>query len=677
VLCRLFSANAGWITLRTESGEQQLAAVRGLPPALSANDFSALRWTPCRCQSMLLRDGLDAPRIITCDRLELASGDTGGLRHHATTVLRDGEQALGLLHIALGREDQLTGPQASVLDAAGRMIGLALKRLSSAGQDREATEQTALLALTSKLLSLLDADQIASETVRILSETFPCPVLDVLTFEPQSRSLVLRASTGLGDRSGRYRVSIDDRNDPLAAVARDLKAAVLSEGSLLEFAKTSGIRSMAAVPMSAAGKLIGLLVVGAQEPARFTERDLGFLSLAADQCALAFDRTRLLTSTRRQVRDLAALHEQAAAQTRQLSETYGATLAVLGDALELRDEDTMGHTERVVGLAVSLGRQLGLSQEDLMHLEWGAYVHDLGKIGVPDAVLRKPGPLSPDEWKLMQRHPEQGYTLLQRLLFLSRSLDVVRFHHERFDGKGYPMGLKGDEIPLLARIFAVADAYDAMTNDRPYRRAMSAGEALAEIQRNRGSQFDPAVVDALGLLPEAERAPLRRAPLDVPETVARESVPPLMQGPCCVRMIWRRPWTPLSSRSSGDSGTPPAPSCSRNRQPGRCSSLHTEDTARMVACSRRIRAWLSDACWNRRPRTTRGMWREPPLRIHSAQNLRCHFPWTERCSACWTWGARSPTPSLIRCAASSKPSRCWSRSRSNAPGTTRRCSASH
>ncbi|EQD44039.1 response regulator receiver modulated metal dependent phosphohydrolase, partial [mine drainage metagenome] len=159
--------------------------------------------------------------------------------------------------------------------------------------------------------------------------------------------------------------------------------------------------------------------------------------------------------------------------TRQLSETYGITLAVLGDALELRDQDTMGHTERVVALSESIGRELGLSDDELTHLRWGAYVHDLGKIGVPDAVLRKPGPLTPDEWNLMQRHPEQGYHLLERLFFLSDALDVVRYHHERFDGKGYPLGLSGEEIPLLARIFAVADAYDAMTNDRPYRRAMS------------------------------------------------------------------------------------------------------------------------------------------------------------------------------------------------------------
>ncbi len=512
-------------------GEQRLAAHHGLPPALSANSFSALHWTPCRCQSKLAHGTLpDGATVFACDRLELASGDTAGLRHHATALLRAGDSVLGMMHLTLPVEHMLTREECAVLDAAGQTIGLALDRLrGSESPSREAAEQSAMLALTSKLLGLLDINQIASETVRIISETFDAPLVGVLSFESASRHLFLRAGSGWPEgRVGVLRVAFDDPEDSLAVAAREGRLAVLNGIGLPGALAEAGIHSMAVAPMSVGGKLMGLLVAGAEAPDRFGEPDLRFLSLAADQAALAFDRTDLLSATRRQVHDLAALHQRTAEQTRQLSETYGATLAVLGDALELRDEDTMGHTERVVSLAVSLGRQLGLSAEELMHLEWGAYVHDLGKIGVPDAVLRKPGPLSPEEWTLMQRHPEQGYNLLQRLFFLSRSLDVVRFHHERFDGKGYPLGLQGDEIPLLARIFAVADAYDAMTNDRPYRRAMSNDEALAEILRNNGSQFDPHVVEALESLPEAERSPIRSVPHGIPGVAAVEAVPPLV-----------------------------------------------------------------------------------------------------------------------------------------------------
>ncbi len=520
VLCRHFDSTTGWITLRTPDGEQEVVAHRGLPPAFAANDLSALRWTPCRCQSMHLRGALPEPCVVACDRLELASGDNAGLRHHATAILRSGERDLGMLHVALSSERKLTIEQTAVLAAAGRTIGFALQRLASPQVNgRDATEQGAMLALTSTLLSLLDAPQIASETVRILLEPVGAPVLGVLSYEPSTSQLVLRASSGLGVGATEMCISLGDLDDPLVAATRATVPYVLRGDQLPLPLRNQGMRSLAAAPMTVAGKLMGLLIAGDRDPDRFRAPDLRFLALAADQVALAFDRTDMLTRTRRQVRDLASLHQRTAEQTRQLSETYGATLAVLGDALELRDEDTMGHTERVVSLAVSLGRLLGLPSEELMHLEWGAYVHDLGKIGVPDAVLRKPGPLSPEEWRLMQRHPEQGYALLQRLLFLSRSLDVVRFHHERFDGKGYPIGLGGNEIPLLARIFAVADAYDAMTNDRPYRRAMTGDEALTEIRRNRGSQFDPAVVDALLELPDAERSPMRR----VPQSISREA----------------------------------------------------------------------------------------------------------------------------------------------------------
>ncbi len=525
VLCSHFSISTGWITLGAPGEAQRLAAYRGLPPALSANDCSALRWTPCRCQQKLAQGALqDAPALIPCDRLELASGDTADLRQHATALLRAGDDVLGMIHLALPATRQLTHEQSVVLQAAGHSIGLALQRVQEPMS--EISEQGAMLALTSALLGLLDVDAIAAETAHVIAETFDLSLIGVFVFEPVSRELVLRAGDGWPDGPSGVRVPLESRANALANAARERKATLWpANGTLPDILQLAGVRAAAAAPMAVGDKLMGLLLVGASEGQRLSPAAVQFLVQAAEQAALAFDRTELLSATRRQVRDLASLHERAAEQTRQLSETYGATLAVLGDALELRDEDTMGHTERVVSLAVSLGRQLGLPDEDLMHLEWGAYVHDLGKIGVPDAILRKPGPLSPEEWSLMKRHPEQGYTLLQRLFFLSRSLDVVRFHHERFDGKGYPLGLEADQIPLLARIFAVADAYDAMTNDRPYRRAMTGDEALTEMRRNRGTQFDPSVVDALEHLTPEERSPIRSVPQGVSDGVEAGAAP--------------------------------------------------------------------------------------------------------------------------------------------------------
>ena len=179
---------------------------------------------------------------------------------------------------------------------------------------------------------------------------------------------------------------------------------------------------------------------------------------------------------------------------RALAASYEALLVALARALEAKDDETEGHSERVTAYALRLGRALGLRREALEDLRRGALLHDLGKIGIPDAVLRKPGPLTEEEKALMRTHPLIGDRILEGLPALQGARGVVRHHHERFDGRGYPEGLQVEEIPLLARIFAVVDAYDAMTSDRPYRRALSHGEALAAIAREAGKQFDPQVV---------------------------------------------------------------------------------------------------------------------------------------------------------------------------------------
>lgn len=170
----------------------------------------------------------------------------------------------------------------------------------------------------------------------------------------------------------------------------------------------------------------------------------------------------------------------------------------LGLALEARDLETAGHTQRVVALAESLGKALGLGAPQLGDLRQGAYLHDIGKLAIPDAVLLKPARLDPDEWALMQTHAVRGVELAARIPALSAgALQVIRHHHERWDGLGYPSGLAGLEIPLLARIFAVCDVYDALTSERPYKPAWSPEAALAEIESQAGQHFDPRIVQAL------------------------------------------------------------------------------------------------------------------------------------------------------------------------------------
>ena len=181
--------------------------------------------------------------------------------------------------------------------------------------------------------------------------------------------------------------------------------------------------------------------------------------------------------------------------------TYDATLAALSSALDVRDTETEGHARRVVRYMELIAEALDVPVERYATLRRGALLHDIGKIGVPDHILRKPGPLTENEWYTMKTHPQLGAKIIANVPFLEEVAEIIRAHHERWDGHGYPAGLAGEAIPLGARIFAVADSFDAMTSDRPYRRGRPLDAALAEIERCSGTQFDPQVVAAFLAVP--------------------------------------------------------------------------------------------------------------------------------------------------------------------------------
>jgi response regulator RpfG family c-di-GMP phosphodiesterase len=186
----------------------------------------------------------------------------------------------------------------------------------------------------------------------------------------------------------------------------------------------------------------------------------------------------------------------------QLERGYEDTLQALGAAIDLRDSETAGHSQRVCRYALEIARKMGWSEDKLGSLAKGAHLHDIGKLGIPDGILLKPGPLTADERKLMQRHVQVGFDLVADIAFLADAAEIVLTHHERYDGSGYPRGLKGDEILPSARIFAVADSFDAITSDRPYRRASSFASGIQIIRECSGTQFDPHVVSAFLSIPE-------------------------------------------------------------------------------------------------------------------------------------------------------------------------------
>jgi putative nucleotidyltransferase with HDIG domain len=179
---------------------------------------------------------------------------------------------------------------------------------------------------------------------------------------------------------------------------------------------------------------------------------------------------------------------------------YDATIEGWSRALELRDQETEGHTLRVTDMTVRLAQELSVSSEELIHIRRGALLHDIGKMGVPDRILLKPGKLDGEEWEIMKRHTNYAYEMLWPIEFLRPAIDIPYGHHERWDGTGYPRQLKAEQIPLSARLFAVADVWDALTSDRPYRKAWPEQKALEYITTNAGKHFDPRVVELFFIL---------------------------------------------------------------------------------------------------------------------------------------------------------------------------------
>ena len=196
-----------------------------------------------------------------------------------------------------------------------------------------------------------------------------------------------------------------------------------------------------------------------------------------------------------------------------LENAYRSTLQALTAALEARDAETHGHSERVVTFSLRLGREYGLSGAEMKALEFGSLLHDIGKIGVPDAILRKPAKLTDEEWVRMREHPLHGQQILRGIKFLEGAARVVAQHHEKWDGSGYPLGLKSEEIDVCARIFSVADAFDAITSDRVYRKGRSYEVALAELDEWAARQFDPKIVEAFHRVPPEDWEELRRRSL--------------------------------------------------------------------------------------------------------------------------------------------------------------------
>jgi len=251
------------------------------------------------------------------------------------------------------------------------------------------------------------------------------------------------------------------------------------------------IQAFYGIPLIAKGQVMGVLNIFNHTPLSPEQDWLDFLESLAGQTAMAIDSIKSFE-------DLQRSHLQ-------LALAYSTTIEGWSHALDLRDRETQGHTQRVTDMTLHLARMAGISESELVHVKHGALLHDIGKMGIPDMILLKEGGLADDEWVIMRKHPVYAYEMLSPIEYLRPALDIPYCHHEKWDGTGYPRGLKGEQIPLVARLFAVVDVWDALRSDRPYRQGWSEEKVLEYIKAQTGTHFDPKAVELFAKMMEALR----------------------------------------------------------------------------------------------------------------------------------------------------------------------------
>ena len=315
---------------------------------------------------------------------------------------------------------------------------------------------------------------------------------DVLLIDPHSQELFYGAGRGFrGNTIIAHRLRLGEGSAGRAVLDRrtvsieDLQAA--ADFSRRHLVEEEGFVAAFMTPLVAKGQIVGVLEIFQRRPFQPTAEWLEFLETLAGQAAIAIDNAELFQRLQRANVDLTL--------------AYDTTLEGWSRALDLRDKETEGHTQRVTDLTVRLARAMGLREEEMAHLRRGALLHDMGKMRIPDSILLKPGPLTDDEWAIMKKHPAYAFELLSPIAHLRPALEIPYDHHEKWDGTGYPRGLRGEQIPMAARIFAVADVWDALRSDRPYRPAWPQERALNYIREQAGKHFDPVVVQVfLGMV---------------------------------------------------------------------------------------------------------------------------------------------------------------------------------
>jgi response regulator RpfG family c-di-GMP phosphodiesterase len=477
------------------SGRQALESVlinRGYSLAFAANGAEALANARELSPDLILLDvmmpGMDGYEVCRHLRADPTLAEVPVVM---VTALDD--RAALLEGIEAGADDFITKPidraelraRVQTITRLNRYRRLQDER---AKLERQLERLTAMRSIDLAIIASLDLRVTLNVLLKEVTSQLNVDAASILLMRSDTRMLEYTAGRGFRDRGiEQSRLRLGEGHTGRAALERRLvsvpnlamEAGAFARANLL---KAENFQAYFGQPLLVKGQVKGVLEIFHRTPLDPEPEWLDFLDALSGQAAIAIDNAQLFDSLQRANTDLTL--------------AYDATIEGWSRALDLRDKETEGHTQRVTETTLQLARTTGMSQDQLVHVRRGALLHDIGKLGIPDSILLKPDLLTQEEWVIMRKHPVYAYELLLPIAYLHPALDIPYCHHEKWDGTGYPRGLKGEQIPLASRLFAVADVWDALSSDRPYRAGWPAQKVREYIRAESGLYFEPRAVEA-------------------------------------------------------------------------------------------------------------------------------------------------------------------------------------